>query len=1545
MKTISILLIEDNPPDLRLIEEMLKEISLFAFRLVSAITLKDSLKQIQKNKFDIILLDLNLPDSSGQQTFQKVFACNNNIPIVLVSGLNDEELSLKLINEGAQDYITKQSLTPTLLGKSIQYTIERKKNQTSTQKSKDYLDKIINSVASPIFVKDDKHNFCLVNDALCKLLNLNREELIGKTGMEHFPDDQQEVFFTKDKEVLNTGKENINEEQLTDGTGKIRTIVTSKTLYTDSADNKFLVGVINDITERKQVENKIQTIAKSWQETFDSVSDAIWVIGVDGKIIRSNKASETMLGIKETDICDRYCWEVLHHTNEPIKECPLSCMKNSLKREVFVLNENNRWLEVTVDPIIKENGELSGIVHTIIDRTEQMQALDNVRKSENRYRALLESLFDIVYITDYNHMMIYANPALETQTGYTTDDFNKNEGKLSFVYPDDYDRVLSFINDYKKSNKQYSSVLESRFVIKTGELRWHSTIISKVDYSGIPVLQFICRDITEQKQLDDALQESETFSRLLVENQVDLICRWNLDFKLTFINNAYVVFYELPKEEILGKNWLDFMPEHAKDKTRKYYLDFFKHPSIDSYEHEVITKKGDIHWIEWTNCPLYDGDGILTGFQSTGRDITHKKYLDEQIQDQLSFINSLLESIPIPVFYKDEELKYTGCNTAYEKFLGISSDLMIGKTVYDLSDKEQADIFHQTDLIVLQTGEIQSYETKIKDRNGILHDAIFQKSPFRDNKNNIKGIIGAFFDISERKKMEDELKKSEERYRMLIENQGEGLGIVDLAEKFIFVNPAGEEIFEVEPGCLLNHSLYDFVPDSKAIIRKESEKRQQNQKTTYELPIRTAKGNFRHLLVSATPQKNALGDVTGTFGVFRDITERKATEDALKTSEEKYRLITDNINDLVWVMDLELNSVFVSPSFYRILGYTVEERKSLSTDKLLTPQSYKKVVEAIKETVYKIQKGIIKDKNYTVKIEVEQVRKDGSVFWAESNVGATYDGNGNIIGIQGVTRDISDRKKAEQQLIEKEERFRLMMENLPIPVGAYKIKSKEIVFLNPRFSDAFGYSFEELKNINDWFKVSITEKAERKKVEQGWETAIAENKNRVETDKSVFELLVNCKNGTSKTVEISFTLDRNTVFIVFNDITERKQILNNLEKEIGKRTRDLALINDQLQLELYERKKQAEKLRYSENLNNTTINAINDNIFVMDDKLNIIMHNDALQQYLKSNIPDKKNTYSKIDGKNIENIFTEFNKSLIKRFYRIVSKCIGFSDSIKLTRNGKIQYMEIKAVPLITNDKVTQIVTSMHNITKLKQVEEEIKFNLQREKELNIMKTRFISIVSHEYRTPLASIQSSIQLIERYKNKLGEEKVASLFSGIYETIRYSNMLLDDISIIGKDDSGRLSVNIAEFNINEICKQCIDDTKAIYKDVVNLHYSIDPLLKNAYIDESLMRHVLNNILSNAVKYSAQKKAVDFKVCIKNNFLQFLIQDYGRGIPENDLIRIFEPFHRAANIENIKGTGLGLTIVKRCVELHDGTIELKSKLGKGTRVIINIPYRTQ
>jgi signal transduction histidine kinase len=242
-----------------------------------------------------------------------------------------------------------------------------------------------------------------------------------------------------------------------------------------------------------------------------------------------------------------------------------------------------------------------------------------------------------------------------------------------------------------------------------------------------------------------------------------------------------------------------------------------------------------------------------------------------------------------------------------------------------------------------------------------------------------------------------------------------------------------------------------------------------------------------------------------------------------------------------------------------------------------------------------------------------------------------------------------------------------------------------------------------------------------------------------------------------------------------------------------------------------------------------------------------------------------------------------------------------------------------------------------------KRAEAELLAAMQREKELSELKSKFVSTASHEFRTPLATMLSSAELLEHYSENLGPEERRNLLQTIQSSAKRMSEMIDDVLTLGRAESGVLKLNLGPTNLRELCERVVSEFRIAQgrHHVITLDDRFDRL--EAYMDERLLRHILNNLLSNAVKYSPPGSEVTFSLERRDDKAAIEIQDRGIGIPPEDQPRMFESFHRASNVENRPGTGLGLAIVKKAVELHGGEISLKSAVGAGTRFTIVLPLQ--
>jgi PAS domain S-box-containing protein len=275
-------------------------------------------------------------------------------------------------------------------------------------------------------------------------------------------------------------------------------------------------------------------------------------------------------------------------------------------------------------------------------------------------------------------------------------------------------------------------------------------------------------------------------------------------------------------------------------------------------------------------------------------------------------------------------------------------------------------------------------------------------------------------------------------------------------------------------------------------------------------------------------------------------------------------------------------------------------------------------------------------------------------------------------------------------------------------------------------------------------------------------------------------------------------------------------------------------------------------------------------------------------------------------------------------------------------RNGELFWVEMGGSCLRPKDPDSGVIWTFLDITERKKSEAEIREALEQQKALNELRSRFVAMTSHEFRTPLAAILSAEELLRHYGDRLPQPERIEVLDSIASGVQRMSRMMDRVLLLGKADAGMLEFSPERIELVPLCRQFVDEARAQQPDSrseVVTQFG-DGLGEGAY-DEKLLRHIFSNLLSNALKYSPGGGQVGFKVRREGESTVFEVADQGIGIPPDEVSHLFESFHRASNVGAIQGTGLGLAIVKNAVEMHGGAIEVKSVLGQGTTFTVRLP----
>ena len=274
-------------------------------------------------------------------------------------------------------------------------------------------------------------------------------------------------------------------------------------------------------------------------------------------------------------------------------------------------------------------------------------------------------------------------------------------------------------------------------------------------------------------------------------------------------------------------------------------------------------------------------------------------------------------------------------------------------------------------------------------------------------------------------------------------------------------------------------------------------------------------------------------------------------------------------------------------------------------------------------------------------------------------------------------------------------------------------------------------------------------------------------------------------------------------------------------------------------------------------------------------------------------------------------------------------------------RNGERFWVHMEGQCVRKNDPDAGVIWTFLDITERLKAEQNTRAALEQQKELNNLRSRFVAMTSHEFRTPLSTILSYAELLKYYDERLPKAEKLEIIKTIEDGVQRMKRMLDRVLLLGKVEAHMLEFRPQPVNLLKICRGLVEDTRIQHPlSRTEITTDFSQTASNGVFDEKLLHHIFGNLLSNALKYSPQGGTVDFRVVSDAAQTVFEVLDQGIGIPQDEIPHLFESFHRASNVGDIPGTGLVLAIVKNAVDLHGGTIHVTSAPGRGTTFTVRL-----
>ncbi len=1187
-------------------------------------------------------------------------------------------------------------------------------------------------------------------------------------------------------------------------------------------------------------------------------------------------------------------------------------------------------------------GKIARAVNTLLEITGEKHASPSQRPSESdengrRYRHLLDNIEESYFEVDLKGNLTFFNDTVARALGYNPEELSginyrqlvaETSAKTAY---DVFHQVFLTGQPIKR--------FDWEILKKNGEnLQVESSVALRRDHTGKPVgFRGIVRDVSWRIQYQKDLWQSEEKYRTILDIMDEGYLEENLTGRIIFVNDAACRLIGYPREKLVGMHYREYLTPAVAETMKAVFQRVYRTGSPEKLvDYDLVRKDGSVITYELNAALKHDASGKPCGFLVLTKDVSRRK--EAEAQRRLSEVKyqNILEIMGEGYFESDLDGTLTYVNDAGCQLVGYSREELIGQNYTHYASAETREHIFGVYREIYRTGAprfMLDYDIIRKDGSIRTHQQ--NVALFYDESGRAKGFRALVRDVTERKKAEDALRDSEQKYRHILENMEEAYLEADLKGNFLFFNDSfcrtlGYTREELQNA---NYRLIDPPGQENHLFEMFNEIYRTGQtKTFLNHAVRAKNGSLVYLEMSVSVMRSPAGDPIGFNGISRDVTARLRTERAIQESEKHLRMITDNIHDIIWTMDFNLRWTYLSPSVLRMTGFSPEAVMQMPLKAILPPDTYRMVEQGLADALSEETTGPVPGEQRQTVFELPMMHKNGTRIWFEISTSFNRDEHGKPFEIVGVTRDITARKKAEEALAVSERRYRLMAENVNDIIWIMN-PDMNFTYISPSCLEATGYTPEETKTTP--LTELLTPESFTRATQRLADELMLERSGRPFDPQRAITLEVEAihKNGSILFLEITGTFNRNDkgeiteILILGRDFTERKKMEEAL-RESEKRYR---MIIENMHEVIWTSNLDMQSTYISPSCYRLTGYTPAE---IMSSPLDQIMTPETLASTAQAVAEELAHESSVLPADPYR------SRTVEQEIY---------------CKNGQTVWIEVTGT-FIRNEqgKASGMLMAGRDITARKKAEEAKEKLEQQLIQAQKMETvgRLAGGVAHDFNNMLSVILGYVDLA-----KLRLARQHPVLKDIAEIEKAANRSRD-ITMQLLAFSRKQIIEPRIINLNDLV---VHSQKALIRLIgedIELKVVAGEDLWDIKFDPSQIEQILINLAVNArdamqgggkLTIETENQSLDSDYCelhagfAPGHYVRLSFSDNGIGMDKETLQHIFEPFFTTK--EAGRGTGLGLSTVYGIVQQNNGLINVYSEPGRGTTFSIYLPRTTE